>query len=146
MDLKDCPKYDNQYRRQDRHHCYCKKCGEELYPYCIKHNYPIKDSHQYLNSCGAILCRQEILSYYSPSQGFKYCFYGQGYNCDRRDCVYSTVKYPKGCTYCRHPLCNGKQLFKCETPLETTPESPSDYFEIDETIKRVIMELYDEIV
>lgn len=140
MDLKDCSEYENHNRRYERHHCYCKKCNVELHPYCIKHNDPIKEYFPQAVSCGAILCRQDFISYYSPSRGCRYCRYGQDNHCDY-GCDYSQTDRTKGCTYCRHPSLNGVQLFECETP----PEVSSDE-EIDETIKQVIMELYDEIV
>jgi len=146
MDLKDCPKYKDQYRRYDRHHCYCKKCGEELYPYCIKHNNPIKSSYPMIISCGILLCRQKDLSFYLPSQGCKYCSYGQSEHCDRKDCVQLKVQYPKGCTYCRYPSQNGIQIFKCETPNEESSEDCEDVFELNDDIKKCLIELYNELV
>src|SRR5207244_2905802 len=96
---------------------------ENLHPYCVKHNDPIMEYFPLAISCGAIQCRQDFISYYLPTKGCKYCFYGQSNNCDRKACLHSQVDYPKGCTYCRHPLTNGVQIFDCETHLKTLRES-----------------------
>jgi hypothetical protein len=114
MDLKDfqnCNYYNFQSRREENKRHYCKKCNEKLYPYCVKHNDPIKPDFCYI-SCGAIQCRQNFVSYYSPTKGCKHCQYGQYDNCR---CT--QTDYPKGCMYCQHPLINGVQIFKCEIPF-----------------------------
>ena len=126
MDLKDYSRYYNQqYRHHERRHCYCENCKEELHPYCLKHNDPIKEYFPQAISCGTTECRQDFISYYSPSRGCRYCRYGQDNRCDY-GCNYSQIYRLKGCTYCQHPLVNGIQIFDCETPLETAPE-PDDY-------------------
>ena len=64
---------------------------------------------------------------------------------------------PKGCEYCRHWKQNGIQVFKCEKPFDETDEleqppemsseeSPYEDFEINDDIKRHLIELYNELV
>src|SRR5689334_9084174 len=116
MDLKNLnySYYDDQYRYFERHYCYCVNCNEKLFPYCIKHNdHIIMKHHTSFISCGATQCRQDFVSYYSPTKGCKGCFYGQSNGCGREACNYLQIKYPKGCTYCQHPLVKDIQLFEC---------------------------------
>ena|SRR5436190_5115081 len=156
MDLEDCPEYEELHRRHETHtNHYCTNCNQKLYPYCIKHNDSLKEIGWRIYSCGVILCRQNFISYYSPSKGCKRCCYGETKDCHEHKCIQAEVVYPKGCEYCRHWLCNGIQVFKCETPLDKTDEqspempseeSPYEDFEIDDDIKRHLIELYDELV